>query len=95
MFETKTVKEGWDAFSKVIPEDACDAQKSETRMAFYAGALYTFNLMSNIAGEIGSPVVAEKIIDGLEAELHAFIIETIGVDPQKVKEQKAKQQFKQ
>lgn len=55
---------------KVIPDTAGPVQQAETRQAFYAGALSTFQLVSAFSEQEES--VAMQMIDTLDQEINIF-----------------------
>jgi hypothetical protein len=68
------VADEWDTFAKtVLPNDVSDVQRSEMRLAFYAGAIALFYKLQKAVGP-GGDVTADdmRIMMDLENELREF-----------------------
>ncbi len=79
MPEKQTVAAMWDEFAgKVVPAAAAVTQRSEMRLAFYAGALVTFNATFQLdPGD--EPTDADlAYMDALYTEINAFLMDQIG-----------------
>jgi hypothetical protein len=66
-----TVKNGWDEYKKILPEDAPDIQISETQKSFYGGAMVMFQLFV-AAGQEESPEACHNLWNAYHAEIEAF-----------------------
>lgn len=69
----KTVAQMWAEFeAKVIPPDAGDVQRSEMKLAFYAGALTLFNAAFSLdPGDEPTTADLERV-DALYREINDF-----------------------
>ena len=66
-----TAQQAWEDYrAATMPKDAPDVQVAETRQAFYAGALATFQLM--IAFSEYSEEAAAEMLDTLNEEICVF-----------------------
>ena len=72
----RTIASGWESYnSKVLPQDAGEVQRSETRRAFYAGAWWC---LLQVFLRIGEGDVSEDAVAWLTrmaAEIEVFEIE--------------------
>ena len=70
---TNTVQEAWDNYERhVVPKGAGDAQRVETRRAFYAGALSVINIMVGISRPDTSEDAGAAIFEGIRQECINF-----------------------
>jgi hypothetical protein len=77
--EPKTLAEIWAKYEReVMPRDAGETQRRESRNCFYAGAAVLFSIiMRNMsAGDEPQPEDME-LLDNLAAEIKAFELETV------------------
>ncbi len=71
----KDIESYYESYSKdVIPKDAGPTQLSETRAAFYCGAIAMFEMMNEV-GDLHDMGEAMKALDEINAEVKAFIEE--------------------
>lgn len=71
----------WQAYlALVVPDDAADVQREETRRAFYAGAFAMYSLML-AAAEHDDEAVIEERLAALEAEARAIVDDLRIVNP--------------
>lgn len=70
---TNTVQEAWEQYAaNVVPPEAGDAQRVETRRAFYGGALSVVNIMIAISDQEISEDAGAAIFEGVRQECVAF-----------------------
>ena len=72
-----TVKGEWDDYeTTIVPEDAPEIQRQETRRGFYAGYLAAFMQITYIAHNVAqgnmSDAAGRGIVEGLREELTRF-----------------------
>lgn len=66
----------WERFaSVVVPADACEAQKRDTRNAFYSGGLALLELMGALDEGAEPTEKDERMIQGVLEELRDFMVE--------------------
>ncbi len=71
-----TVQAEWETYlAQVVPPKACQAQKDETELAFYSGALILFTMFTDITKKgAGLSMEAQmQIMEGIDHELMAFL----------------------
>lgn len=79
MNDEQTLKAKWESYdTHVLPANASETQRVETRRAFYAGAQAMFGLIQTLgedsADDLNEPTDAEiDQIEGWEKELQGFV----------------------
>ena len=72
----KTIKQQWEGYErKVVPPEAGQAQRSETRQAFYSGALVILNSLHQI-GEMPEET-GISTLNALRDEVQEYILTLI------------------
>lgn len=74
----RLIRDGWNDYAeKILPKDAPQVQRQETRRAFYAGA---WELLSRYV-DLGEPEISEdegvEVLEATKREIEAFV-RTIG-----------------
>ena len=71
----KLIDAGWRSYAEhVLPAGAGEAQKRETRRAFYAGAGLLFEALTNAVGpDDVSEDAGLEIMESVDAEIRAFL----------------------
>ena len=71
-----TIAAHWKSFEAgVVPADACDVQRQETRRAFYAGAHAMLCTVQSLGADTVSEDAGVAILEGLVAESGLFAAE--------------------
>ena len=69
----RTIQENWDSFQeKVVPKDAGPHQITETRNAFYAGAMVMFSSMTDLGDRALSDPARMGILNGYVEEIDGY-----------------------
>jgi len=72
----KVIEAGWLGFAMIVLKDASAVQKSEMRLAFYAGAQHLFASIMTGLEEDAEPTDADmRRMDNIRAELDTFAAE--------------------
>jgi len=68
---SKLIESAWNSYQRqVLPTSAGDIQRTETRLAFYAGAAALFGGLANGVGDEDEPTADDlAMMDGIKAEL--------------------------
>lgn len=71
----KLLDKAWREYAiKIIPVDAPNVQFTESRRAFYAGAISLFNTMMDSVGPGVEPTDEEvAVLDSIKAEIDAYV----------------------
>lgn len=76
---TKKLEEAWRSYeARVLPGNASEVQRRETRRGFYAGAEVALNIL--LTGVSNEPEITpgdEALMTGLQAELDQFCTDVL------------------
>ena len=66
-----TIQNAYKSYEELMPKDAGEIQRKETKRAFYAGALTMFTLLNKISNNKNENI-AIQLTEGLYQELELY-----------------------